>query len=107
MDPRVHRVHSWLRELQDRILGELLTEDSSAKLIEDVWERPGGGGGRTRVIADGEVIERGGVNFSHVFGEELPPTATVNRPELAGRAFQALGVSVVVHPLNPHVPTSH
>ncbi len=107
VDPCVHRVHSWLRELQDRIVGELLTEDPSAKLVEDVWERPGGGGGRTRVIADGEVFERGGVNFSHVHGEELPPAATVNRPELAGRAFQALGVSAVVHPLNPYVPTSH
>lgn len=105
--PCVSRVRSWLRELQDRILGEFLAEDPSANLTEDVWERPGGGGGRTRVIADGEVIERGGVNFSHVYGEELPPAATVSRPELAGRAFHALGVSVVVHPLNPYVPTSH
>ena len=107
MAPCVSRVRSWLRELQDRLLGEFLAEDPSANLTEDVWERPGGGGGRTRVIADGEVIERGGVNFSHVYGEELPPAATVNRPELAGRAFHALGVSVVVHPLNPYVPTSH
>ena len=107
MGPRVHRVQSWLRELQDRILDELLSEDPSARLTEDIWERPGGGGGRTRIISDGKLIERGGVNFSHVFGEKLPPTATANRPELAGRAYQALGVSVVVHPLNPHVPTSH
>ena len=107
MDPCVHRVRSWLRELQDLILGEFLTEDPSAELTEDEWDRSGGGGGRTRVIADGEVIERGGVNFSHVYGDELPPAATVNRPELAGRAFHALGVSVVVHPLNPYVPTSH
>ena len=107
MDPSLQRVRSWLRQLQDRILGEFLTEDPSAQLTEDVWERPGGGGGRTRVIANGDVIERGGVNFSHVHGEKLPPAATVNRPELAGRAFHALGVSVVVHPLNPYVPTSH
>ena len=107
MDSRTHRVRGWMRELQDRILGAFLHEDSSVELTEDSWERAGGGGGLTRVVADGEVIERGGVNFSHVYGDALPPAATVQRPELAGRGFHALGVSVVVHPLNPHVPASH
>ena len=107
MDSHVNRIRGWLRELQDRILDAFLREDPTAELAEDVWERPGGGGGLTRVVADGEVIERGGVNFSHVHGEALPSAATVRRPELAGCAFHALGVSVVVHPLNPYVPTSH
>ena len=107
MDPRTDRVREWLRKLQDRILRAFLHEDPSAELTEDSWERAGGGGGLTRIVADGDVIERGGVNFSHVHGDALPPAATVRRPELAGRAFHALGVSVVVHPLNPHVPTSH
>ena len=107
MDSRALRVREWLRALQDRILKAFLHEDPAARLTQDAWERPGGGGGLTRVFADGEVIERGGVNFSHVHGDTLPPAATEHRPELAGRPFHALGVSVVVHPLNPHVPTSH
>ena len=76
-------------------------------LKEDQWERKSGGGGRTRVFSGGKVFEQGGVNFSHVFGDNLPPSATVNRPELAGRSFQALGNSVVIHPLNPFIPTTH
>lgn len=107
MDSRALRVREWLRALQDRILETFLDEDPTAQLTEDAWERPRGGGGLTRVVADGEIIERGGVNFSHVYGDTLPPAATEQRPELAGRPFHALGVSVVVHPLNPHVPTSH
>ena len=107
MDARTDGVRSWLRALQDRILDAFLSEDPAAVLTEDRWERPGGGGGLTRVVADGEVIERGGVSFSHVHGDALPPAATAHRPELAGLAFHALGVSVVVHPLNPYVPTSH
>ena len=107
MDPRAHRVREWLRELQDRILEAFLHEDPVAELTEDAWERSGGGGGLTRIVTDGEVIERGGVNFSHVHGDALPPAASAGRPELAGRAFHALGVSVVVHPRNPYVPTSH
>ena len=107
MASQVHHVRTWMRELQDRMLDAFMGEDPAAELTEDAWERPGGGGGRTRVMADGDVIERGGVNFSHVYGEELPPAATAGRPGLAGRSFHALGVSVVVHPLNPYVPTSH
>ena len=107
MASQVHHVRTWMRQLQDRMLDAFMSEDPAAELTEDAWERSGGGGGRTRVIADGDVIERGGVNFSHVCGEELPPAATAGRPGLAGRSFHALGVSVVVHPLNPYVPTSH
>ena len=107
VDSIAHRVGAWLRELQDRILDAFLSEDPTAAVAEDVWERSGGGGGLTRVVTDGDVIERGGVNFSHVCGDRLPSAATAQRPELAGCAFQALGVSVVVHPLNPYIPTSH
>ena len=107
MASRLEQVRAWLLELQDRISETFGAEDPAAALAEDTWERIGGGGGRTRVLAGGEVIERGGVNFSHVHGDALPPAATVHRPELAGRGFQALGVSVVVHPLNPYVPASH
>lgn len=107
MDSRALRVRGWLRTLQDRILETFLHEDPAAQLTEDAWKRPGGGGGLTRVVADGEVIERGGINFSHVYGDTLPPAATEQRPEFADRPFHALGVSVVVHPLNPYVPTSH
>ena len=81
--------------------------DGSKHFFEDSWQRPAGGGGRTRVIENGAVIEKGGVNFSHVFGSGLPPSASAHRPELAGRGFEALGVSLVIHPHNPHVPTSH
>ncbi|MGB1203461.1 MAG: oxygen-dependent coproporphyrinogen oxidase, partial [Alloalcanivorax venustensis] len=77
------------------------------QFLEDSWEREEGGGGRSRVLTDGRVIEKGGVNFSHVMGSQLPPSATAHRPELAGRAWQAMGVSLVIHPENPYVPTSH
>ena len=107
MASRLEQVRAWLLELQDRISEAFGTEDPAAALTEDTWERPGGGGGRTRSLAGGEVIERGGINFSHVHGDTLPPAATAHRPELAGRSFHALGVSVVVHPLNPYVPASH
>ena len=102
-----HAVESYLVDLQRRICAALEAEDGAARFREDRLERPGGGGGRTRVIADGAVLEQGGVNFSHVHGTGLPPSATAQRPELAGRSFQALGVSVVIHPRNPYVPTSH
>ena len=103
----VEAVHEWLRDLQDRICAALEREDGEGCFAEDAWERDGGGGGRTRVLSGGALIEQGGVNFSHVFGSALPPSATANRPELAGKGFQALGVSLVIHPRNPHVPTSH
>ena len=100
-------VRNYLLGLQDRICGALENEDGAQKFKEDAWERPEGGGGRTRVLADGAVFEQTGVNFSQVFGTALPPSATAHRPELAGRAWQALGVSLVIHPRNPYVPTSH
>lgn len=99
-------VKDYLLGLQDRICQRLQQVDGG-EFIQDDWQREGGGGGRTRVIADGAVIEKGGVNFSHVFGDKLPPSATQARPELAGRCFQAMGVSLVIHPQNPYVPTSH
>jgi coproporphyrinogen III oxidase len=103
----IEEVIHYLKDLQDAICAALEQEDGGAKFIEDNWRRDGGGGGRTRVVANGNVIEKGGVNFSHVFGDRLPPSATAQRPELAGRSFQAAGVSLVIHPDNPHVPTSH
>ncbi|MFP1681751.1 oxygen-dependent coproporphyrinogen oxidase [Alloalcanivorax sp. C16-1] len=100
-------VKAWLLELQDHIVAELEAEDGGGRFIEDAWDRAEGGGGRSRVLADGAVFEKAGVNFSHVFGARLPPSASAHRPELAGRSFQAMGVSLVIHPHNPYVPTSH
>lgn len=100
-------VRQYLLELQDTICGKLKEIDGGAEFREDNWDRPEGGGGRSRVIVDGNVFEQGGVNFSHVFGQTMPQSATGQRPELAGRGFQAMGVSLVVHPQNPYVPTSH
>jgi coproporphyrinogen III oxidase len=104
--PDINAVKSYLLGLQDSICEALAAEDGQA-FAEDSWERPGGGGGRSRVLEEGNVIEKGGVNFSHVFGDGLPPSATAARPELAGRSFQAMGVSLVIHPRNPYIPTSH
>ncbi len=106
-EPDVNAVKDYLLDLQDRICDALAAEDGEETFREDAWERPAGGGGRTRVLAEGAVFEQAGVNFSHVFGDGLPPSATAHRPELAGRRFQALGVSLVIHPRNPYVPTSH
>jgi len=100
-------VREYLLGLQDRICSALAQLDGKAGFQEDNWEREGGGGGRTRVLADGRIFERGGVAFSHVYGSGLPASATAKRPILAGRSFQAVGVSLVIHPLNPYVPTSH
>ncbi len=101
------QVRQFLLSLQDDICSALESEDGQARFITDEWQREEGGGGRSRVIADGAVFEKGGVNFSHVSGASLPPSATAARPELAGRSFQAMGVSLVIHPHNPYVPTSH
>lgn len=100
-------VKAYLLQLQDTICAGLEQADGKAKFVEDAWQREEGGGGRTRVIRDGNVIEQGGVNFSHVFGASMPASATAHRPELAGRSFHACGVSLVIHPKNPHIPTSH
>jgi len=104
---QVDTVKAYLLSLQDRICDALETEDGKASFLVDGWERAEGGGGRSRVLADGAVFEKAGVNFSHVHGASLPPSASAARPELAGRSFQALGVSLVIHPSNPYVPTSH
>lgn len=99
-------VKSWLTELQQRIVSQLEAFDGHS-FHADAWERPGGGGGLTRVIEEGGFFERGGVNFSHVTGDTMPASATAHRPELAGRAFEAMGVSLVLHPRNPYCPTVH
>ncbi len=104
--PDINAVKRYLLDLQERICNALTAEDGQA-FREDGWDRTGGGGGRSRVLENGHVFEKAGVNFSHVFGDGLPASATAQRPELAGRSFQALGVSLVIHPRNPHVPTSH
>lgn len=103
----IERVKTYLLKLQDRICNGLEEEDGDQHFKEELWDREAGGGGRTRVLEQGAVFEQAGVNFSHVFGDRLPPSATAARPELAGRNFQALGISLVIHPLNPYVPTSH
>jgi coproporphyrinogen III oxidase len=100
-------VRSYLLGLQDRISAAIEAEDGAERFREDVWERSEGGGGRSRILAGGAVFEQAGIGFSHVFGPGLPPSATLQRPELAGRGFQALGVSLVFHPRNPYVPTTH
>jgi coproporphyrinogen III oxidase len=108
-------VEQYLLNLQDRICAAIEQADGTARFIEDAWHRdeagaePGrsGGGGRTRVLKQGAVFEQAGVNFSRVQGERLPPSASAHRPELAGRAWTALGVSLVIHPYNPYVPTTH
>lgn len=100
-------VKKYLLSLQDRICDAIADADGQVSFTEETWEREAGGGGRTRVLTDGAVFEQAGINFSHVYGDNLPPSATASRPQLAGRSFQAVGVSLVIHPKNPYVPTSH
>lgn len=107
MPPNKNAVKEYLLNLQERICDALQNEDGKEKFIEDSWQRDEGGGGRSRVMENGAVIEKGGVNFSHVFGNKMPASATAHRPELAGRSFEAMGVSLVIHPHNPYAPTSH
>ncbi|MAK45359.1 MAG: oxygen-dependent coproporphyrinogen oxidase [Spongiibacter marinus] len=95
-------VKQYLLDLQDQICTAIEQCDGGARFVEDKWER-----GRSRVMTDGALIEKGGVNFSHVHGDSMPASATAHRPELAGRSYQAMGVSLVIHPLNPYLPTSH
>ena len=104
----IDAVKHYLLSLQDDICQQLEQEEESGRrFLEDSWQREAGGGGRTRVMENAQTFEKAGVNFSHVFGDGLPPSATAARPELAGRSFQAMGVSLVIHPRNPNVPTSH
>lgn len=102
-----NNVKDFLLTLQSSICDGLEALDPEANFQTDRWDREKGGSGISRVISDGEVFEKGGVNFSHVFGDAMPASATATRPELAGRAWQAMGVSLVIHPKNPFVPTSH
>jgi len=101
-----HKVKEFMLGLQALIVERLEALDGK-RFQTDAWERSGGGGGITRLIEAGDLLERGGVNFSHVMGDRLPPSASAHRPELAGRAWEAMGVSLVMHPRNPHAPTSH
>jgi len=103
----LNQVKDYLQALQSRIVAELEQLDGRATFRRDAWERPGGGGGLSCVLGDGGTFEQAGVGFSHVFGDQLPPSATKARPELAGSGFQAVGVSLVIHPQNPYVPTTH
>ncbi|CAA0081253.1 Oxygen-dependent coproporphyrinogen-III oxidase [BD1-7 clade bacterium] len=103
----INAVKTYLLDLQARICAGLAEQDGGAEFVADSWQREEGGGGTSRVITHGNIIEKGGVNFSHVMGASMPASATAHRPELAGRSFQAMGVSLVIHPKNPHVPTSH
>lgn len=104
---QLESVKNYLLGLQQEICAGLAEEDGAADFIVDEWQRPEGGGGRSRVLADGAIFEKAGVNFSHVMGAALPGSASAARPELAGRSYQAMGVSLVIHPRNPYVPTSH
>ncbi len=104
---QIEEVREYLLGLQSGICKALAEEDGAAGFIVDEWQRPAGGGGRSRVLTGGAVFERAGVNFSHVRGDNLPPSASAGRPEVAGRSFQAMGVSLVIHPRNPYIPTSH
>lgn len=107
MTINIDSVKEYLLGLQDSICQQLSEEDGGQGFSEDSWLREGGGGGRSRVLEEGKTFEKAGINFSHVFGDGLPASATAHRPELAGRSFQALGVSLVIHPRNPYIPTSH
>lgn len=100
-------VESYLRGLQQTIVTAIEEADGTAKFQHDSWQRPGGGGGESRVLSGGAVFEQAGVGFSHVFGDQMPPSATKARPEVAGRRFEAMGVSLVFHPNNPYIPTTH
>lgn len=101
------QVKAFLLQLQNDICTALQQADGEALFVEDTWERETGGGGRSRVLTNGRVFEQAGVNYSHVFGESMPASATAHRPELAGCSFNACGVSLVIHPHNPYIPTTH
>ena len=99
-------VKRYLNDLHDRITAAVEAADS-AKFRRDPWARPEGGGGESRIMSEGSVFERAGVSFSHVFGDKIPPSASNARPEIAGAPFEAMGLSLVFHPRNPHAPTTH
>ena len=100
-------VKDYLQNLQDKICQTIETVDGEVKFKQDIWQHKIGGGGRSRVLTRGRVFEQAGVNFSHVTGKTLPKAATNKRPELEGATFEAMGVSLVFHPNNPFMPTTH
>ena len=106
-DASIEEVSEYLRSLQQRIVHALEVADGKETFRSDDWERDAGGGGHSRILADGDVFEQAGVGFSRIFGTGMPPSATKLRPELAGHGFQAMGISLVLHPKNPYVPTTH
>ena len=105
--PDLVRMQQWLMGLQDAICADIEQLDGAARFHEDTWQRAEGGGGRTRILRDGAVFEQAGIGFSRVEGTQMPPSATAHRPELAGQPWTAMGVSLVFHPRNPHIPTTH
>lgn len=105
--PDANRVKAFLLSLQTQICEGLEALDGKAEFKADSWEREEGGGGTSKVLTQGAVFEQAGVNFSHVMGKAMPASATAHRPELAGRSFEAMGVSLVIHPTNPYIPTTH
>lgn len=107
MNDQAGQVEKYLRNLHDRLCETMQRADGGASFVEDAWTRAAGGGGRSRVLKRGRVFEQAGVNFSRVIGDTLPGSATAHRPQLAGRGWIATGISLVVHPLNPYVPTAH
>ena len=107
MKNEIGQVRNYLLQLQQAITDGIQAADGRANFILDEWTRESGGGGKTMMLSGGQVFEQAGVNFSEVSGDKLPSSATANRPELAGRKFRAMGVSLVIHPDNPYVPTSH
>ena len=103
----LNSVKTFLINLQTTITSTLTKIDGKENFTSDVWDRPEGGGGESMILKDGAIFEQAGVGFSHIHGSELPPSATKARPELAGKQFQAMGISLVIHPLNPYIPTTH
>ena len=97
-------VTTYLQNLQSSITNTLNELDKKETFVTDKWDRPEGGGGESRILKNGAIFEQAGVSFSHIHGDELPPSATKSRPELAGKKFQAMGISLVIHPLNPYIP---
>jgi coproporphyrinogen III oxidase len=104
--PNPSAVKAWLLQLQNDIVQALEAVDG-ASFLRDEWQRAEGGGGISRLVEEGNVIERGGVNFSHVLGARLPPSASAHRPDIGGNPWEAMGVSLVIHPRNPYAPTVH
>lgn len=107
MQNNISLIKNYLESLQNKICSALEQQDGAAKFQQDTWNYEQGGGGRSRVLSNGKIFEQAGVNFSHVFGNQLPASATAARPELSNAPFEALGLSLVIHPHNPYVPTTH